>query len=190
MPKVHTRKVGEAFREGREAQGHGAISTKCRDGLTIGYSYSEPIAITNGTDVLRTVHQWSVTTSSHAGQFGAAPGGEYLPASTTILRMVAAGRMSWTEAVRRARVALAIDAERQASNGVPFEKHENGYRPQYSYRTEDAFCWREGSTWHLRVGEVVTDHRTLRAARVAAWRRLGLTPLGEWRNVVPGDFAD
>lgn len=207
MSKVHSRKVGEAFRAGEAAQSNGAMRTRRRADpsgtLTIGYSYGEPVAITDGADVLRTVVHWSTTTAKHAGMFYV-PGGEVFPATTSIMRRVAEGDMSWREAVRLSRAALAVDADRKASAGVPVERWEDGYRPRWEYRTEDAFLVqvRPGGSarvagemvpvgrWLLRVNEETTVHRTLKAARVAAWRRLGLTPMGEWRDVSEADFPD
>jgi hypothetical protein len=200
MTRVNTRKVGEAFREAREAQGHGSIRVEVRDymqgpndrrTLAIGYSYAEPVMIHDGRNTLRSIRTHSVTTAGHMGTLHGP--GEVLPCTTRIMRDVAAGRMSFKDAERASRAALKRQAKRQHAAGVPVERCEDGYRPRWAYRTEDAFIWRDGSIWYCRIdSDGTTRHNfpTLKAARVALWSLLGITALGEWRDVLYGDFPE
>lgn len=189
MPKVNTRKVGEAFRRGETAQGHGSIRSEQHADRTIGFSYAEPVAIHDGRNTLRSIQSWSTTTSGHIGVLRGP--GDILPATTFMLREVAAGRMSFAEAERLSRAALAADAERRAKAGVPMERFEAGYRPRYGYRTEDAYVWKHGGKWRCRVGtdpRAFSEHRTLGDARRHLWTTLGLIPYGEWHTVTEADF--
>lgn len=72
-------------------------------------------------------------------------------------------------------------------NPVPVERYEDGYIPQWGYRTEDCYIWREkgnhptmrhvsGGPWKLRVNGTYTGHQTLKSARIEASRQLGVQP--------------
>jgi hypothetical protein len=71
---------------------------------------------------------------------------------------------------------------------VPVEKYQSGYIPQWQYRTEDCYIWKDhpkgtrtslnidGGPWILRVNKRYTGHRTLIDARIEASRQLGVRP--------------
>jgi len=76
-------------------------------------------------------------------------------------------------------------------NPVPIRRYEAGYIPQWEYRTEDCYMWREegnhpamrdvpGGPWMLRVTLFGVDrfsgHKTLKEARIEASLLLGVQP--------------
>ena len=76
-------------------------------------------------------------------------------------------------------------------NPVPVQRHEDGYIPEWQYRTEDCYMWLErgnhpamrdveGGPWKLRVTtgrhDRFSGHPTLKAARIEASRLLGVAP--------------
>jgi hypothetical protein len=160
--------------------------------LRIGLSYREPVAITDGRDTLVTIDSWSVTTSGHVSTFRQNAPGRCYPATTDTMRRVArtGSIREFGAAIMLARLALDSATERKRLKGVPVERMEAGYCPKYSYRTEDCYIWRaDAGRWYLRVNDaVVSDHDTLREARVAAWSALGITPKPSVWEVEASDF--
>lgn len=77
-------------------------------------------------------------------------------------------------------------------NPVPVTRFEDGYIPEWQYRTEDSYMWRDhpsrgyrtpgipGGPWKLRVTlhgvDRFSGHRTLREARIEASRLLEVRP--------------
>lgn len=184
MPRGTTTEVGAAWRNGRELQGNGSIRSERRGDLMVGYSYAEPVVITDGRDTLKSIRSWSVTTSSHMNAFGAV--GRIYPADTDTLHAVARGDLrAFGQAVERGRLALQATAERNRAKGVPMECVEPGM-----WQTDNAKVVRDGTRWYLYVDDVqVGDgHPTARAARVAAWDKLGREPSPSFWDVIDTDL--
>lgn len=190
MRPVNTRQVGQAFQNGEDARGHGSIRCETRGPLTIGYSYSQPVAIHDGERTLRTIDQWSVTTSGHVSSFGVV--GKAVPSIGTYLRACEnGGAVAFGMALAHGERALRKASERVAAKGVPCENVEPGvYVPTWGYRTVEARIVKgDGDRWYVsREDVIVSDHRTLREAKCALWSVLGVTPSASLWDVKHSDF--
>ena len=157
----------------------------------VGFSYAEPVVITDGRDTLKSIRTWSATTSSHLSAFGAV--GRIYPADTDTLRAVARGDLrAFGQAVERGKLALQATAERNRAKGVPMECVEPGMWRTRSWDgiTPDARVVKDGGKWYLYVDDrqVGDGHPSAPAARVSAWDARGREPPPTLRDVTHTDL--
>lgn len=182
------RDIGNLFADGGEGVSqNGTFSSRRQNDIVFAYSYSTPIAAIQGNVVLVTVDCYSMTTSSkHMPQVRSARG-EHLPTDERILRDLAAGYCTFENAIAFGVQMRERAMERNRKIGVYVQKEWDRY---VIPRTPYAIV-KVGKRWQIvqedpdTTGSVViSDHRSFRGAKVAAWDLVDHEPSGhaDWRD--------
>lgn len=177
---------GNGLRRG-DVDGHGAMSATKRHGLCIGYSYNEPVAILapDGDTYLFSLRTWSVTTAGHISSYRVNGPGVGYAASTETLHDVAAGRMSYEDALAIGKRARELAEAREHAAGVSFG---HAIEPGHYRRGRLTIVKVKSNEWHVlrdltddeRPEVMVTGCKTFREAKVASWPFVDHQPKGYW----------